>query len=377
MRPRESMAVLWLCLLAAMSAVAAADGAGGTSPEPAPAPPAAASDALPASAAPAVPKMPAGKPITARALTLPGGGAEGVFMDYLACDRAAGRVWVPAGNTGSVDVIDAGTDKVARITGFPTAEVERRGRKRTVGPSSASVGDGVVYVGNRANSNICTVDVKSRKIGACAVLPSMPDGVVYVATTKEVWATTPGDASLVVLDASKPGALTIKTSMKLEGSPEGYIVDAARGLLYTNLEDKDRTLAIDVKSRAVKATWKPECGEDGPRGLALDTALGLLFVACTDHMAVLDTAHDGTIRSTLPMGEGVDNIDYLPSKRQLYVAAGRSGTLTVAHVADDGKLTAIASGPTAEGARVVVADAKGGAYVADSRGGRILYFPPM
>jgi len=48
---------------------------------------------------------------------------------------------------------------------------------------------------------------------------------------------------------------------------------------------------------------------------------------------------------------------------------------TVAHVADDGTLTGVASGKTAEGARVVVADAKGGAYVADSRGGRILYFP--
>ena len=67
-------------------------------------------------------------------------------MDFVVYDRSRHRVWVPAGNTGSVDVIDAATAKVTRIEGFPTKEVERNGNTRTVGPSSASVGDGVVYV---------------------------------------------------------------------------------------------------------------------------------------------------------------------------------------------------------------------------------------
>src|SRR5262245_66321801 len=78
-------------------------------------------------------------------IALPGAPAGGVFMDFVAYDRSRHRVWVPAGNTGSVDVIDAATAKVTRIEGFPTKEVERNGNKRTVGPSSASVGDGVVY----------------------------------------------------------------------------------------------------------------------------------------------------------------------------------------------------------------------------------------
>jgi DNA-binding beta-propeller fold protein YncE len=380
-RAQGLLAALAVATLLAASTVFAEDPAPPPA-APSPAPPAAAAPSANAAAPggtpakPTVPMVPARKPITARALTLPGGGPDGVLMDYLACDRATGHVWVPAGNTGSVDVIEAGTDKVTQLPGFPTAEVERRGRKRTVGPSSASVGDGVVYVGNRADSTICAVDMKTRKKGACVALSSMPDGVAYVATTKEVWVTTPRDSALVILDASKPGVLTVKTTMKLEGSPEGYAVDGPHGIFYTNLEDKDRTLAIDVRSRAVKATWKPECGEEGPRGLALDLSLKFLFVACTEEAVVLDMAHDGAVRSRLPTGAGVDNIDYLPSKRQLYVAAGQ-GYLTVARVSSDGTLTAIASGATAEGARVVVADAKGGAYVADSRGGRILYFPPM
>ena len=32
-----------------------------------------------------------------------------------------------------------------------------------------------------------------------------------------------------------------------DGEPEGYAVDAQRALFYTNLEDRDRTLAIDVQ----------------------------------------------------------------------------------------------------------------------------------
>src|SRR5262249_11964718 len=78
-------------------------------------------------------------------LPLPGGGPDGVAMDYLAFDAHTGRVWVPAGNTGSVDVVDGETGKVVRIEGFATQTMERQGSKRVVGPSSATVGDGVVY----------------------------------------------------------------------------------------------------------------------------------------------------------------------------------------------------------------------------------------
>src|SRR5947199_3351920 len=76
-------------------------------------------------------------------------GATGtVALDYFAYDRATGKLWVPASNTGAVDVIDEKTDAVSQITGFPTGEIERRGKKITVGPTAASIGDGVVYIGN-------------------------------------------------------------------------------------------------------------------------------------------------------------------------------------------------------------------------------------
>src|SRR5207253_1232481 len=88
--------------------------------------------------------------------------------------------------------------------------------------------------------------------------------------------TTPQDHSLTILDASDPAVLKPKTVVKTEGETEGFAVDESRGLFFTNLEDKGSTLAIDVKTHQLKATYSPACGEDGPRGIAADRAIGRL-----------------------------------------------------------------------------------------------------
>ena len=309
-------------------------------------------------------------------IALPGAPSSGVFMDYIAYDQAHHRVWVPAGNTGSVDVVDVTNDRVTRVEGFPTAEIERGGTKRTVGPSSATVGDGVVYVGNRADSSVCAVNAESLRVGPCLKLESMPDGLAYVPSTKEVWVTTPRDNSITVIAASGPDALTKKARIGLEGQPEGYAVDAARGVFYTNLEDKDRTLTIDVRSRRITKTWLPACGEDGPRGLALDHGLDYLFVACTDRVIVLDAGHDGKRLSASEVGDGVDNIDYVERRHELYAAAARAAKLTILRVDPQGRLSVRATVATAPGARNAVATNEGTAYLTDSREGKILVVPP-
>ncbi len=308
---------------------------------------------------------------TVKAVPLPGASGP-ASLDYIVYEQAASRVWVPAGSTGSVDVLDVRSGSLTRIEGFKTAEREGHGRKRIVGPSAASVGDGFVYIGNRATSEVCPIDVKTLAPSACITLPSPTDGVAYVASAKEVWVTTPKDESLRVLGASKPGTLVPKAVIKVPGAPEGYAVDDARGLFFTNLEDKGKTLAIDVKTRKVRATWNPSCNPDGPRGLAMDSARSFLIVACTDHVQVLDTAHDGAPRGKLDTGAGVDSIDYSDAGRLLYVAAGKAARLTVVRLDDEGQLTVVSTTTTSEGARNAVADAGGNAYVTDSQNARLL-----
>ncbi len=318
-----------------------------------------------------------GPPALLNATPLPLSGGPGpVSMDYLSYDPATARMWVPAGNTGRVDVIDTRTGKLTPVADFPTLKQTTKRGERTVGPSSATAGVGVVYVGNRADSKVCAVDGKTLSRGGCVALPTSPDGLAHVATTKEVWVTTPRDSSITILDVKKPEAPTIAGKIALPGEPEGYAVDAARGLFYTNLEDKDATLAIDVRTRKIVATWKPGCGEAGPRGLALDVKRRQLYVACTDKAVTLDLAKDGAVRGQIETGGGVDNIDYDAVRRLLYVASGKTATLTIARAGDDGALSRVATALTAQGARVVVLDGAGKAYVADSAGGRLLVVAP-
>jgi len=313
-------------------------------------------------------------------INLPGANGP-VALDYYAYDRATGRVWVPASNTGSVDVIDQKTDAVSQIPGFPTGEIERRGRKITVGPTAASIGDGVVYIGDRGNGTLCVVDARTLALGESVPVSVdrtvTPDGVVYVAATREIWATLrpkAGDStpakSLEVFDASAPHHLKPKTKIPLDGLAEGYAVDNQRGLFYTNIEDTGSTVAIDVRTHEIIAKWNPRSSD--LQGLALDNARRFLFVACGDHVVSLDAAHNGQILDSLQTGAGLDNIDYSPDAKILYAAASQAATLTIAEVSDDGKFHLKATVPTVKGARGVVAGKGETAYLIDPAEGRIL-----
>ena len=314
-------------------------------------------------------------------IRLPGSGGV-VALDYFAYDRATGKIWVPASNTGAVDVIDEKTDAVSQITGFPTGEIERRGRKITVGPTAASIGDGVVYIGNRGNATVCIIDARTLARGECLPIAQnnaaiTPDGVVYVAATRELWMTRRTQSvdnatskSLEVFDASDPHHLKPKTRIPLERLAEGYAVDNQRGLFYTNIEDTGSTVAIDVRTHNIIAKWNS--GSSDLQGLALDNARRFLFVACGDHVVSLDAAHDGKILDSLQTGAGLDNIDYSPDAKILYAAASQAAMLSIAEVGDDGKFHLKATVPTVKGARGVIAARDETAYLIDPTNGAIL-----
>jgi DNA-binding beta-propeller fold protein YncE len=338
--------------------------------KPAPKPP----ETTPPPATPAAPDWSRANGYTISAIALPAGGPDGIGMDYLLYNPRTKSVWAPAGNTGSVDVVDVATGKVSRIEGFATQEMERRGKKRTVGPSSATLGpDGTVYVGNRGDFSVCAIDEKKLSKGACGKLDSMPDGISYVAKTNEVWVTTPRDKSVRILDAK---TLAQKAKLEFEGEPEGFAPDAKRGRFYTNLEDKDVTLAIDLASHKTVATWKSTCGEDGPHGLRLVEADGVLLVACSTRVETLDVTHDGAVLGSVDTGDGVDDVDYTASTRQVYVGASKAATLTIAKLDPKGALTIAAVVPTKDGSRNGVATEAGAVYLSHSKGSELVVATP-
>ena len=113
-------------------------------------------------------------------------------------------------NIGSVDVVDTSNGSVREISGFATKELEVRGRKRVQGPSGVSIGEGVVYIGDRADSSVCAIDENTLARKTCGHIDSTPDGVVYVAPTKEVWVTVSYTAAAAILHLLAPGQTPVK-----------------------------------------------------------------------------------------------------------------------------------------------------------------------
>jgi hypothetical protein len=145
-------------------------------------------------------------------------------------------------------------------------------------------------------------------------------------------------------------------------------VDAKRNRFYTNLEDKDRTVAIDLKTHETVATWNPACGGGGPHGLGLDAATGHLFIGCDAALEVMNVGGDGAVLSKVETGDGVDDIHYESATHLLYVGAARAATLTIARADNAGKLTTVAQIPTQNGARNGVVTKDGTVYLAHGGG---------
>jgi hypothetical protein len=302
---------------------------------------------------------------TVHTLPLPDSGTGDVSMDYIAFDPTTNSLWVPGGNTAAVDVVDVGTGKVRQIQNLPTAEVQARGGTRILGPSGVSIGEGVVYIGNRGGSEVCAFNSRTLARVACQHLDARPDGVAYVAPTKEVWVTTPSEQGIRILDAT---TLAQKAKLTFPGNTEGYAVDAKRGRFYTNLEDKDRTVAIDLKTHETVATWNPACGGGGPHGLSLDAAAGHLFIGCDAIAEVMNVGGDGSVLSKVDTGDGVDDIHYEPATHLLFVGAARAAKLTIARADAEGKLTTVVQVPTQNGTRNGVVTKDGTVYLAHGGG---------
>jgi len=304
-------------------------------------------------------------------------GKSPIILDHLAYDRSTNRLWVPASNTGAVDVIDCGSDSVSRVSGFPTRDIELEGRKTRMGPTAVCIGEGVVYIGNRGESSLCVIDSKTLARSECVpILRSSsdsdtgPHGMVYVAATREVWVTTGLGKSIQIFDVSDAHHPKLKSKIDLNGPSEGCAIDNQRGRFYTNIDEEGTTVAIDLRTHEIVSKWP--IGSTELQGLAIDTQRGFLFVACTDHVVNLDITHDGKLLDSIVTGGSLDDIDYSAEQQSLYAAASDTATLSILEVSNDGRFRLKALVPTAKGARGVAAGSDTRAYLIDPAKGRIL-----
>jgi DNA-binding beta-propeller fold protein YncE len=296
-------------------------------------------------------------------------GEGGIGFDDLRFSAALGKVLVPAGRTGSLDLIDPGTAAVARIAGFGRAPSYAGGHGD--GPTSVDEGEGLVFVTDRTAQQLVVVDPRTNAIVARAALAAAPDYVRHVTTTHEVWVTEPAASQieLFALSAGGPPTLSPTATVPIENGPESLVIDGRRGRAYTHRWQRS-TLAVDVRTRKVIGEWLNGCAAS--RGIAMDEQRGFLFAACSEGtVSVLDVDHDGRILSSIARGSGFDVMGYAPRLGHIYVAGGACKCLVVLGVSPGGALSLLGQFAAAGSTHCAVADDRGQAWVCDPDGGRV------
>jgi hypothetical protein len=299
------------------------------------------------------------------------GGAPGIGFDDLRFAPSLKSLLVPAGRAGVLAMVDPATRSVQTVGGFSAKAVFSGGHDD--GVTSADEGKGWVFATDRTSGLLAIVDPRSRKIVATAKLSGAPDYARFVEAAGEVWVTEPDKERIEIfrLSPGNPPSVTHGSFLAVAGGPESLVVDAKRGRAYSHLWG-GKTVAIDVKSHRILATWSNGCA--GSRGIALDEPRDFLFVGCGEGKAVVLDAATGKELSSLTAGGGVDIIDYSDKLSHLYFPGGKSATMAILGVSAKGELTLLGTVPTAAGAHCVATDGNGKVFVCDPKKGRLLLF---
>jgi DNA-binding beta-propeller fold protein YncE len=308
-----------------------------------------------------------GEAAAADAIQLPGANG-GVGFDDLTYSPQLRRMLVPAGRTGRLDLIDPRTGAVESVEGFSASTWRVPGHGQ--GTTSADAGGGYVFATDRSRKTLDVVDTQARRIVGQIALAAGPDYVRWVEAVHQVWVTEPSRGVIEVfqLDAGPP-KLTRVGAISVPDGPESLVFDASGTRAYTNTFG-DLTAAVDVPSRSVVAKWRNGCR--GARGIALDSAGGVVFAGCDEGKVVALDTTDGHVLGEVRTGGGIDSIAYSPALGHVYAPGGDSATLTIIGVSGRGVLASLGTAPTARGAHCVAPDEEGRVFVCDPGEGRVL-----
>lgn len=259
--------------------------------------------------------------------------------DYLAADPALHRLYVS--HAGEVDVIDTSSQQVVgKVTGM----------KRVHGIAFADdLGTG--FISDGGSNQVFVFDVKTLNVKSQIPAGTNPDGIVYDAFSKRVFAFNGRSQNATVIDAA---TAKVDTTIALGGKPEFPISDG-KGNIYDNIEDKNEIVQIDSKSLKVKAHWSISPCES-PSGLAFDAAHRRLFAVCDNELMVVVDADTGKVVATPKIGGGPDAAAYDSSSHLAFSSNGEDGTVSVIRQNGPDSYSVVETVPTAKGSRTMALD---------------------
>ncbi len=268
-------------------------------------------------------------------------GGEG-GTDYLTAEPGTGRVFVSRGT--HVMVVDGKTGKVLgdipdtpRMHGIALAPKSNHG-----------------FTTNAGDSTVTMFDLKT-----LAVIKKIPthtgglDGIMYDAFSDHVILTNHSRPIGTVTAINAKTGDIVGTAELEDNAPEGAASDG-KGRLFVNNEGTSTIQVIDEKSMKAVASW-PLAPCEGPTGIAYDPANNRIFSGCGNNSVVVDPG-SGKVVATIANGEGVDALGWDPQQKLIYIPAGRSGNVTVAHQDGPDKYTVVATVTTMTGAKTISVD---------------------
>ena len=265
--------------------------------------------------------------------------------DYTAIDPSHRRLYVTRGDY--VEVVDLPSTKVIGKI-MPTAGVHG---------VAFDLARGLGFTSNGKTNSVSVFDLNTLYVKAEIPLHGeKPDAMVFEVQSGKLYVFNGHSDSVDVIDSAtlKPVG-TIKTS----ADPE-FAVSDGQGRIYFNLEDHPGIEVIDTATDKVVANW-PLAGCDGPTGIAMDTAHGLLFSTCQNHLVVVTDAATGKRAGQYTIGGHPDAVLFDPHTNMIVTSCGgEAGSLNFTEEVGLTKFVVRQNLATAPGARTLAMDAVDG-----------------
>ena len=292
------------------------------------------------------------------ALTASASNADGAATHYSVLDSIPG----PDGGWDYA-TIDAGARRLylGRDAGVLTMDLETRKIIPVAVPGegvhgATPVGDTGLVVATNGDKNTVTVfEGRTNKIVGSISVGNMPDASVYDPSTRLVAVMNHRGGTVSLVDASK---VTVVKTITVGGELEAAAA-SGDGQLFVNVANKHEVAVLDLAAGKVLRRLGLKGCED-PSGIAYDAAGGLLASVCGNGVTKILHAADGAEVASLKTGLGSDGLIFDPTRKLLFVPAGKAGTLTVITLSADSAPKVLQTVKTAVSARLGALDAKTG-----------------
>ena len=243
-------------------------------------------------------------------------------FDHMAIDIQGQRLFVPAEEHSTVEVVDLRAGKRIRTisdVSWPST-VAYNPRTNTI------------FVTDRSDGSIKVFSGETYELVKAIKLITGPDNATYDPATQYFYSVSGGQwlgvpyTLIAIIDTATKEHLG---DIRVESANiQAMAIEPGTGpkKMYADMADKDQIAVIDLQKRAVISTWptSPECQQ--PEAAAVDAAHHRLFVGCRmfrtqpnwwlpGRMIVMNT-DTGKVLAQFPAGGGADEMFFdVPSQR--------------------------------------------------------------